>query len=74
MLEPQLVLEAHGAQEPKRVVDEDGVRDRPHDSGAQVAATVVRVVGSAGLDALGDRVEREVARREVGVDPVGRAG
>ena len=73
-LEPQLVLEAHGAQESKRVVDEDGVRHRPNDAVPQVVATVVRVVGSAGLDALGDRVEREVARREVGVDPVGQRG
>ena len=70
-VEPELVLEAHRAQEPERVVDEGGVRHRPHDSGPQVATTVVRVVRSARLDALGDRVEREVARREVGVDPVG---
>ena len=46
-LEPELVLEAHRAQESKRVVDEDGVRDRPNDAVPEVAATVVRVVGSA---------------------------
>ena len=32
---------------------------------------VVRIVRVTRRDAHGDRVEREVARREVGVDPVG---
>ncbi len=39
-------------------------------AGAEIGTPVVRVVGLARRDVLGDRVEREVARREVGVDPV----
>jgi hypothetical protein len=68
--EPELVLEANRAQEPVRIVDEDRVRDRADDAGAKVAAPVVRVVRLPGLDALGDRVEREVPRREVRIEPV----
>ena len=68
--ESELVLEAHRAQEPERVVEEDRLRDRPDDARAQIGAAVVRIVRLAGTHRHGDRVEREVARREIGVDPV----
>ena len=68
--ESELVLEPHRTQEPERVVDEDRLGDRPDDAGRQIGAAVVRIVRLAGAHRHGDRVEREVARREVGVDPL----
>ncbi len=48
-------------------IDSETARMTP---AAEIRAAVVRVVRLAGTHAHGDRVEREVARREVGVDPV----
>ena len=67
----ELVLEANGPQEPERIVDEDRLRDRSHEPRLEVAPPVMRVVRLARRDALGDRVEREVPRREITVDPLG---
>ena len=71
--EPELVLEPDGAQEAQRVGDEDVVRDRPHDARVEVLQTAERIARLAARDRHRDRVEREVPRREVGVDAVGRA-
>ena len=48
---------------------EDRLRDRADDPGLEIGPSVVRIVVRAGTDVDGDRVEREVARREIGVDP-----
>ena len=68
--EPELVLEPHRTQEPEGIVEEDRLRDRPDDARREVGAPVVRVVRLARADVDGDRVEGEVARREIGVDPL----
>ena len=69
--EAELVLEAHRPQQSQRIVEEDASRTRRGSTPArEIGTPVVRVVGVARRDVLGDRVEREVARREVGVDPV----
>ena len=69
--EAELVLEAHRAQEAQRIVDEDRARTRPGSTPASRSARPsCGSYGSPGRDVLGDRVEREVARREIGVDPV----
>ena len=67
--EPQLVFEADGSQEPKRVVTEDCLRNSPDDADFEVSPPAVRVVQVPAPDPNGHRVEREVARSEIGVDP-----
>jgi hypothetical protein len=67
---PELVLEAHRPQEAEGVVAEDRLGHGSDDAGLEVGAAVVRVVRLARSDMDGDRVEREVAGREVGVDPL----
>ena len=67
---PELVLEAHRPEEAEGVVAEDRLGHGSDDAGPEVGAAVVRVVRLARSDMHGDRVEREVAGREVGVDPV----
>ena len=68
--EAELVLEAHRAQQSQRIVEEDALGHDADHAGVEIGTPVVRVVGVPRRDVLGDGVEREVARREVGVDPV----
>ena len=74
MPKAELVLEAHRAEETQGVVDEHGVRHRPDDPGLEVGTAGVRVVRRSRTDVPGHRVEREVARREIGVDAVSDRG
>ena len=64
-LEPELVLEAHGAQEPQRVVGEDRLRDGAKRARSEVLPAPERVDWLAALEGHGDRVDGEVAAREI---------
>src|SRR3990170_1536496 len=68
--ETELVLEPDRAKETKRVVEEHHLRDRPDDTLREIRAAVVRIARSARAHPDRDRVEREVARREIGRDAV----
>src|SRR5205807_8797535 len=63
--EAELVLEARGAQEPERVVGEDRVRDGAERARSEVRAAAERVDRLAARERHGDRVDGEVAAREV---------
>ena len=69
-VESELVLEPDRAEETQRVVLEDRVGHRADRAQLEVLAPAGRVVRLAGLERDGDRVDREVAAEEVGVDPV----
>ena len=60
--------EADGAQRAQRVVGERAGRDHPQPPRLEVGAAAVRVEQLAARERLGHRVDREVARREVGLD------
>ena len=66
----ELVFEPGGTQQANRIVPEDLKRNRPENPGLEVAAT------AEGIDRLPpgerdrDRVDREVPRAEVRLDPV----
>jgi hypothetical protein len=70
--ELELVLEPHCTKEAERVVDEYRVRDGPYAARLQIALPVVRITHISRSDAHGDRVEREVARRDIGLDARGQ--
>ena len=63
--ELELVLEAHGAQEPQRVVGEDRLRDGAKRARSEVLPAPERVDWLAALEGHGDRVDGEVAAREI---------
>jgi hypothetical protein len=65
---PQLVLEARAAQEPQGIVGEDRVLDGLQPLFGEVPAAVERIDRLAPADRLGDRVDAEVARRQVVLD------
>ena len=66
----ELVLEAHRPQEAEGVVVEDRLGHSSDDAGLEIGAAVVRVVRLARSNMDSDGVEREVAGREIGVDPL----
>jgi hypothetical protein len=67
-LEPELVDETDGPQEPQRIVVEDRLGDVPQPSGLEVASATERIDGLAAGERDGDRVDREVAGRQVVLD------
>ena len=67
-LEVQLEREAHQAQHPQRVIGERRRRRHPQAPGPQVGEATERVDRRSSGDRLGDRVDREVAQREIGLD------
>ena len=67
-LEAELLLEANGAQEPKRVVREDRLRDGAQQPQLQILAPAARIDVLAAADGDGDRVDGEVAAREIRLD------
>ena len=69
-VEPQaeLVLQAHGAEEPERIVGEDRLRDGPQRASLEIGAARERIDGLAAGEGYRDRVDREVSRREVVLD------
>ena len=69
-LEAELGDEPDRAQGPQGVVLQRGLRDHPHGPRLEVGAAAVRVEQLAAAQRLGHRVDREVARGEVGVDVV----
>ena len=62
----ELDREADGAQRAQRVVGEGARGDHPQPPRGEVGGAAVRVDGLAAGQRLGDRVDREVARGEVG--------
>ena len=67
-LQLEVDREAHRAQRAQRVVGERAGRDHAQPPRLEVGAAAVRVEQLAARERLGHRVEREVARREVGFD------
>ena len=70
--ETELSLEPGPAQKAQRVVLEDRRLDHTQPFRGEVRAPVERVDDLAGADPLGDRVDREVSRREVVLDRSGQ--
>ena len=68
--EAELALEPHRSQQPQRIVHEDRVRNGPDNASVQVGAAAVRIAVLAAVDRHRHRVEGEVSRREIRVDPV----
>ena len=68
--ESELVLEAHRAQEPQRVVREDGRPDGAKTARRQVGLAAERVDERPAGQGPRERVDREVPRREVLLDRV----
>ena len=68
--EPELVREPDRAQEPQRIVGEDSRRDGADDLRLQIGLPPVRVDGITSCQRDCDRVDREVASREVVLDAV----
>jgi hypothetical protein len=68
----ELVLEPDRTEEPERIVAEHVVRNGPDDPRLEIGASSVRISRLAAVERKCDRVEREVARREVRVDAVGQ--
>src|SRR5207253_1088105 len=66
--EVELVLEAYGSEEPKRIVGEDRLRDRPQGASLEIAAASERIDRLAARQGDRDRVDGEVAGREVVLD------
>ena len=66
--EAELLLEADGPQETERVGLEHAGADRPDDLLVEIAAPVERVDVLAARERPRDRVDREIARREVRLD------
>jgi hypothetical protein len=66
----ELVFEPGGAQEADRICGKDLRRDRPNDAGLQIGAAAVRVDRLSAAKRGRNRVDREVASPEVGLDPV----
>ena len=68
--EAELVLEPHRAQQAQRIIREHGRRDGTDQLRSEVRAPAVRVDFLAAGQRDRDRVDREVASREVVLDPV----
>ena len=67
--ETELVLEPNGSQQPQRIVAEDRLGHGTDDPRLEIPTPAVRIVHVVTPDPNGDRVEREVARRQIRVDP-----
>src|SRR5205085_2584655 len=67
-VERQLVLEAGASQQPERIVAEDGLVDRAQTPGREIAVTVERIHALAAAGTLCDRVDAEIAGRQVVLD------
>ena len=67
-LEVELDREAAGPQGPQRVLGQRGGGHHPHPPRREVGTARVRVEQLAAAQRLGHRVDREVARRQVGGD------
>ncbi len=72
--EPELVLEPDRPQQAERIGFVHVVGDRPDDTRVEVLEPCERVVRLAARNGHRHRVEREVPRREVGVDAVDERG
>lgn len=64
----QLILEPNGAQQPKRIVDEDGVGYRAEHSALEVVETAARIDLGARVDVLRNGVDGEIALGQVFLD------
>ena len=71
-VEGQLVFEPRAAQEPQGVVLEHRLPDSAQALGLEIAVAVERVDRLSAADALGDCVDGEVARREIGLNRPGQ--
>ena len=71
-VEAELVLEPDRPQQAQRIVDEDRVRHRSNHAGGEIGSPLIRVAWLARSNPNGDRVEREVPRREIRLDPIGK--
>ena len=68
----ELVFQPYSAQQPQRVVLEDPRADGAKHAALQILYSPVRVDGLAAGQRPRDSVDREVARCEVRLDPVGK--
>src|SRR5919204_433462 len=73
VLEPEaeLVLEPHRAQQPERIVHEDALTDGAQQLLVQIAQAAEGVDRLPARERAGDRVDREIARRQVVLDRLG---
>jgi hypothetical protein len=67
--EAQLVLQANGTQEPKRIILEDRVRHGPETARLQIREPSQRVDPLPSRDRRGDGIDGEVTRPQVVLDP-----
>src|SRR6185312_14819873 len=71
-VERQLVLEAWAPQQPERIVAEDGLGDGAETPRGEIVVAPKRVHALAGARALCDRVDAEIAGREIVLDRPGQ--
>jgi hypothetical protein len=69
-VESELDLQPHRSQEAQRIVDEDQVRDCANAPCVEIRSALERIARSTRSDPDSDRVEREVARGEIGFDAI----